>query len=214
MNDTMQIKIVLPGDRWAFSRALMEMHHHRKRVFVDDLGWELALPGSWLEVDQFDHEYAVYVMAVDAQGCHLGSVRLLPTTQPHMLGSVFSELCGDGSPRGHDVWEISRFIAAPGGREGMSILRIHRLLAASIVDFGLLNGISRYTLVAESRRVPTLLSVGWTVRPLSLPTICDGQLIEALEIVLDEESITRMKRRIGERAALHVASPQGLRGAA
>lgn len=192
----MQIRIIWPVDRPRYSRPLMEMHHHRKQVFVDALGWELAIRGSWLEVDEFDNEHAVYLMALSSDGeRHLGSVRLLPTTRPHMLGSIFSELCE--APVGEEVWEISRFVATPENPSGTNILRVHRAMAAALVDFAGRNGIHRYTLVAESKRVPVLLSVGWTVRPLSLPTMMGTDLVEAMEILLDAPSIRGMQRRIG-----------------
>jgi hypothetical protein len=44
----MQLKIVQPHDRWQYSRAMMEMHSHRKQIFVDRLGWDLPARGSWL----------------------------------------------------------------------------------------------------------------------------------------------------------------------
>ena len=196
MKKAMQIEVVHPQDRWAFSRPLMEMHHHRKQVFVDRLDWQLSSRGSWLEIDQFDDEYAVYIMAVGHDTWrHLGSVRLLPTTRPHMLSTLFADLCPEGAPAGESVWEISRFVAAPDGGAGTNILRVHRRLAWGLVEFARRNGIDRYTLVAEAQRVPALLSVGWTVAPLSLPTLHEGQLIEAMEIVVDAESVARMERR-------------------
>ena len=205
----MQIRIVRPADRWQFSRPLMEMHRHRKQVFIDALGWELAARGSWIEVDEFDNDYAVYVMAISADGDrHLGSVRLLPTTQPHMLTTVFDGLCPGGAPNGADVWEISRFVASPDGADGMNIFRIHRLIATALVDFAALNGISRYTLIAESRRVPALLSVGWTVRPISLPTLCGQEHVEAMEIVIDGDSIAGMVRRLAFRGEPALVSSQ------
>lgn len=177
------------------------MHSHRKRVFVDTLGWQIGPRESWLEVDQFDDEFAVYIIAVDEDERHLGSVRLLPTTRPHMLGTVFADLCPGGAPMGPDIWEVSRFLATPEGSGGSNILKVHRLLAVALVEFAEANGIARYSLVAESRRMPALLSVGWTVFPLCLPVERDGELIEAAEIVLDADSISRVRDRAGRTGA-------------
>ena len=115
----MQIKLVDAGARLKFSKHLIEMHHDRKRVFVDQLGWQLPSAGSWLEVDEFDNEYTVYLIACSADDeHHLASVRLLPTTRPHMLSTIFKDL-GDGGPViGEDVWESSRFTIAPVGMRG------------------------------------------------------------------------------------------------
>jgi N-acyl-L-homoserine lactone synthetase len=210
----MQLKIIEPGQRWQFSRALMEMHHHRKRIFVDRLGWDLPSKGSWLEVDEFDNEDAVYIMAVSEDGSsHLGSVRLLPTARPHMLSTLFPDLCPAGAPAGEKIWEISRLVATPEGADGRNILRVHRLLAMGIVEFGRLNGIERFTLVAESHRMPALLSIGWRVLPLSLPVDLGGSLVEAAEILLDEETFDVVRRRGGSEGEVAFSAPD-LRSAA
>lgn len=194
----MQLKIIEPGQRWQFSRAMMEMHHHRKQIFVDRLGWDLPSKGSWLEVDEFDNEDAVYIMAVSPDGSsHLGSVRLLPTVRPHMLSTLFAGLCPGGAPADEKIWEISRLVATPEGADGRNVLRVHRLLAMGIAEFGRLKGIERFTLVAESHRMPALLSIGWRVLPLSLPVDIGGSFIEAAEILIEEETFDHVRRRAG-----------------
>jgi acyl-homoserine lactone synthase len=210
----MQIKIVPPEERWQSSRAMMEMHHHRKQIFVDRLGWDLPSRGSWLEVDEFDNDHAVYILVTSSDGAnHLGSVRLLPTSVPHMLSTLFADLCPDGAPVGPKVWEISRLVATPEGADGRNILRIHRLLAHGIVEFGLLNGIERFTLVADSHRLPALLSIGWRVLPLSLPTAHGNSMIEAAEILVDQSCLDHIRRRAGLETA-SCGSPFQLRTAA
>lgn len=190
------IDLVLPEDRLAFAGSLMQMHRDRKEVFVDRFGWKLPSPGSWLEVDQFDNEHAVYLIASDTSGQHQASVRLLPSTQPHMLASMFGNLCADGVPVGDDCWEVSRLVTAPANACGMSVVKVHRLLALALVEFASLNRIRRYTLVAESNRVPALLSVGWAVRPLGLPTSQLGQELQALQILIAPDTLSLMRRKL------------------
>jgi N-acyl-L-homoserine lactone synthetase len=192
------IDTIYPDDRNSFATPLIQMYHDRKRVFIDHLGWRLKTPGSWLELDDYDNDVAVYLMARDGEdGSHIGSVRLLPTTGPHMMEGVFPHLCAEGPLRGANVWEISRLVATVQGRAGARLLRVHRMLALALVEFALLNGIDSYVLVAESQRVPALLSVGWQVTPLSLPTEHDGEMIEALRIHIDADSLVRMRARLG-----------------
>ena len=190
------IDLVLPETRFGFAAALMEMHHDRKQVFVDRFGWRLPAKGSWLEVDQFDDDYAIYLLARSPEGRHRGSVRLLPSSRPHMLDTLFGRLCPDGVPVGEDCWEISRLVTNPADAAGNTVLRVHRLLALALVEFALDNGINRYTLVAEAHRVPALLSVGWTVIPLGLPTVVDGQQLQALQIDLRPGTLEDMRRRL------------------
>ncbi|HEY0412222.1 MAG TPA: acyl-homoserine-lactone synthase [Allosphingosinicella sp.] len=195
------IDLVLPEARFGFAAALMEMHHDRKQVFVDRCGWRLPAKGSWLEVDQFDDDFAVYLLARSPEGRHQGSVRLLPSSRPHMLESLFSHLCPDGVPGGDDCWEISRLVTRADDAAGTAVLRVHRLLALALVEFAAANRIRRYTLVAEACRVPALLSVGWPVVPLGLPTETDGELLQALQINVEPGTLAAMRRR------LHIADP-------
>jgi N-acyl-L-homoserine lactone synthetase len=194
----MQIKLVDAEARLRFSKHLIEMHHDRKRVFIDQLGWRLPTVGSWLEVDEFDNEYTVYLIACSAEDDrHLASVRLLPTTRPHMLSTLFAGLPEDGPAVGDDVWEISRLTVAPLSLSGAEVLRVFQYLAIAHVEFALLNGIRRYTLVGEAHRMPVLCSMGWKVRPLSLPVDCDGKKIVSLEIAIDEDTLPMMQQRFG-----------------
>jgi N-acyl-L-homoserine lactone synthetase len=194
------IDMISPDRRSRYAGPLMQMHRDRKIVFVDGLGWQLSAPGSWLEVDAYDNDHAVYLMARDEEsGDHMGSVRLLPTTGPNLLAGVFGSLCPDGAPHADNIWEISRLVTAPHeGTPGTRVLKVHRLLALALIEFALLNGIDHYVLVAESQRVPALLSIGWRVTPLSLPTPCEGgQLIEALRIDVDPGIANRLRERLG-----------------
>jgi acyl-homoserine lactone synthase len=203
------IDLVLPETRFGFAAALMEMHHDRKQVFVDRFGWRLPAKGSWLEVDQFDDDYAIYLLARSPEGRHRGSVRLLPSSRPHMLSTLFSQLCPAGVPSGDDCWEISRLVTNPADASGNTVLKVHRLLALALVEFALDNGIARYTLVAEAHRVPALLSVGWRVIPLGLPTLVEGETLQALQIDLEPATLLDMRRRLRiEQPVLRVLGAQ------
>lgn len=191
------IDLVLPECRLGFAGALMQMHRDRRRVFVDRLGWALPIRGSWLEVDDFDNDYAVYLLARSPDGAHQGSLRLLPTTRPHMLQRLFPTLCAGPVPADERCWEISRLVTNPVAASGTSILRVHRLLALALLEFAALNRIEGFSLVIEAERLPALLSVGWTVMPLGLPVEVDGQLLQALQIQIGPGSLTAMRARFG-----------------
>lgn len=194
----MEIKLVDAGARLRFSRHLVEMHQDRKRVFVDELGWKLCAPGSWLEVDQFDTEYTVYLIACSANDDrHLASVRLNPTTRPHMLNTIFTHLCDEGPVEAEDAWESSRFTIAPIGMRGTEVMRLSQYLALAHTEFALLNGIRRYTMIGEVHRVATVVAMGWRVRPLCLPKACDDSKVQALEVTIDEDTLPIMRRRFG-----------------
>ena len=192
----MQIKLVDAASRLRFSRDLVQMHHDRKRVFVDQLGWELCAPGSWLEIDQFDTEHTVYLIACSPEdGRHLASVRLNPTVRPHMLNTIFAHLCDDGPVVGEDVWESSRFTIAPLNMRGTEVMRLSQYLALAHTEFALMNGIGRYTMIGEVHRVATVASMGWRVRPLCLPKSCGDAQVQALEVSITEDMLAMMRER-------------------
>ena len=84
---------------------------YRYRVFVEMLGWDLKVHDGQ-EVDQFDRDDTLYVVALDGDDDVIGTARLLPTTRPYLLGEVFPQLLGKSKPPcSSAVWELSRFAA-------------------------------------------------------------------------------------------------------
>ena len=114
-----------------------------------------------------------------------------------MLNTIFADLCADEPVVGEDVWECSRFTIAPLGLSGPEMMRVSQYLAVAHVEFALLNNIRRYTMIGEMHRVPTLCAMGWKVRPLSLPTECEGKKILSLEVSIDEDTLPMMHSRFG-----------------
>jgi len=89
--------------------AFSAMAHYRYRVFVEKLGWKLANDGV-TELDQFDRDDTLYVMARERDARLSGVARLLPTDRPYLLSDVFPDLLdGRPPPRSAKVWELSRF---------------------------------------------------------------------------------------------------------
>lgn len=93
------------------SDVCREVFSYRRKVFVEHLGWPLSVQNGE-ELDEFDRDDTVYVVMNDVDGDVVGCARLLPTTKPYLLGSVFPQLLnGRELPCSPDVWELSRFAA-------------------------------------------------------------------------------------------------------
>src|SRR3546814_16755220 len=84
------------------------MFEDRKRLFVDLLGWDLSVQDARWEIDQFDDDDAVYLIALDQTGDHAGSLRLPPSNKPHILSEPFPDLRPDGVPTGPTPSEVTR----------------------------------------------------------------------------------------------------------
>jgi N-acyl-L-homoserine lactone synthetase len=167
--------------------ALREMFEARKRVFVDLLKWDVPVLDDRYEVDQFDDEHAVYLIVPDENGGHAGSARLLQTTRPHILDSLFPDLCAAPPPRGPNVLEITRFCL---GRDqsAQDRLETRNMLVSGLVRYALENGVQTYTGVAEMGWLQQILAFGWRCRPLGLPRLADGKMLGALRIDMSEET--------------------------
>ena len=166
---------------------LQAMFETRKQVFVDLLKWDVPVLDGRYEIDQFDDEHAVYLIVADGAGQHLGSARLLPTSRPHILDSLFPSLCAGEPPRRSDCFEITRFCLGR-NQNARERLQTRNLLVSGLARYALENGISTYTGVAELNWLQQILAFGWRCRPLGLPQVIGGRTLGALRIDIDPET--------------------------
>ncbi len=160
------ILLVNQNNHAANQAILTEMHCQRRAVFVDRLKWALAVTDG-LEIDIYDRPDSIYLLSLDTRtGTLLASLRLLPTTQNHLMSSLFSHLCPDKVPRGADIWEASRFCVNPAiTSQAEKHNQLWRLIAG-IMETSLLFGVNQVTFVAARALLPLTLKAGWQVSPL------------------------------------------------
>lgn len=191
------------------SRALQSMFEDRKSVFVDLLKWDVPVLQNRYEIDEFDNELATYIIVADERGDHLGSARLLPTLRPHILGSLFPELCAALPPVGHNVREITRFCLSR-RQSGAERRETRNQLVSGLAAYALETGIRTYTGVAEMGWLQQILAFGWNCRPLGPPRQYDCGLLGALaiEIAPDTPDLLAANRIWREPATRFVPMPQ------
>ena len=196
------VHIVSALNRAGFADQIAQMHRDRKRVFVDWLKWNVPVVDGQYEIDQFDDDRAVYLIDSDAtSGRHLASMRLLPSTGPHLLRDVFPELCDEPLPEGDDVMELTRFCVSPDVPKAEGPLLMSRMWVAA-VEYALLFGITRYSCVSHLARLSVLLSSGLDARPLGLPREIEGQMVGAILFTISPETLRDSRRRFGYRATV------------
>jgi acyl-homoserine lactone synthase len=123
---------------------LRSMFADRKRLFVDLFGWDVPVIDGKYEMDQFDNDHTLYLIADDEDGGHAASIRLFPSSQPHMLGTLFPHLCPLGVPVDDATWESTRLCLPQ--RHGAERRReLRNWLFSAMVDIALKRGIERYT---------------------------------------------------------------------
>lgn len=175
------------------SATLRNMFEARKRVFVDLLGWDVPVLAGRYEVDQFDDRHALYIVHTDAAGGHRASARLLPTTRPHILDTLFATLCDGDIPRGETVWEITRFCLDRSLRSRDRRIARDELVHA-LARYGVSHGITLYTGVAGPEWIDQVLAFGWRARLLGEPRETDGATLGAIAIEIDRDTPALLER--------------------
>lgn len=185
------ILIVNNQNRMSERIALRAMFEARKQVFIDLLGWDLPVLAGRFEVDQFDNARATYLIVTDSERRHLASARLLPTDEPGILISLFPDLCDEPPPGGPNVLEITRFCLS---RELSAADRrtARNMLVTAIAQFGIANGVSSYTGVADVAWLQQILAFGWSCRTLGLSRTHSGKALGALRIDIEPDTLDKL----------------------
>jgi N-acyl-L-homoserine lactone synthetase len=181
------IDVVTAKNMGRFRNQLDSMFVDRKNVFVDLLRWDLQLRDGRLEVDQFDDDHAVYLIISDSADNHMGSMRLLRTDRPHVLGDIFPYLCAHSVPESSDTMEITRLCLCP-DLPASERLRIRNRLISAMIDYALMQGIKAFTGVVTARFLSQVLVMGWQCQPLGSPQMVNGTMTGAFRIDIDEDT--------------------------
>lgn len=169
--------------------ALNAMFLARKSVFVDLLKWDVPVRDGCHEIDQFDDVHACYLILLGDDGRHLASTRLLPTTRPHILDSLFADLCEHTPPRGPDIFEITRFCLDRSLRANER-RTVRNQLVTALVAHAQERGVATYTGVAEMGWFQQIVNFGWRCRPLGQPVRHDSTMLGAIEITIEPRTPT------------------------
>jgi N-acyl-L-homoserine lactone synthetase len=181
------IEIITGGNKQKVEKKLASMFEERKLVFVDLLKWDLKLTDGRFEIDQFDDEYAIYLLASHEDGSHLGSIRLLRTDRPHILGSFFTHLSDRPVPTGPDTLEVTRLCLSPRLRAAERRYVRNQLISA-MTDYALANRINTLTGVARTSWLVQILRMGWRCETLGSIQSVDGAQTGAFRIDLDGDT--------------------------
>lgn len=163
------------------------MFRDRKRIFVDLRKWQVPVIDGQYEIDQFDGPRTIYCIATNAQGDHRGSIRLIPTDEPHILGTLFPDLCLGTVPTGADIWELTRGCVSPRLSPGER-RDVRHMLTTAVVEYALYRGIHSFTCIADSGWLSQILALGWNCRPLGLPRRIDRTMTGALQVQITRET--------------------------
>jgi len=153
----------LNGEAW------ISHHRLRHRIFVERQHWDVPSHNG-LEYDQFDTPAATYVVWLDDRRQARGVTRLIPTTRPYMVQSLWPELIRGPPPHSAAIWEATRF-GCDRDLDGRTRRRVVAELICGCQEFGISNGIAKYICVMPVEVFHHVIRLaGCRVTPLG-PTI-------------------------------------------
>jgi acyl-homoserine lactone synthase len=172
--------IVIDDENVSASGGIMEkVYRFRHALFVDRLRWEECRRPDQREIDQFDGPGCIHLVRMDQEVVTAYS-RLLPTTRPHLLSEVYPHIVQRGpAPRGPGIYEWTRCGTLPSRREGrVGIIDPATAdIFVSVAETAAARGIEGLLAQTHPILVNRLMSCGWDVEPLGLPTKFQGHSI-------------------------------------
>jgi acyl homoserine lactone synthase len=128
------IIVIDPTNYHLHQAELDEMFRLRKRVFLDQLGWEVDVKDG-METDRYDGLDPVYILSLDERTREVrGSVRLMPTTGPHLMKDVFGAWFEDPIIfESASIWEATRFCVDPAWLRGHYTPRGLNLVTSELI---------------------------------------------------------------------------------
>ncbi|WP_127089065.1 acyl-homoserine-lactone synthase [Aquabacter cavernae] len=166
-------------------RLCREVQVFRRRMFVDELGWDLTVHDG-REHDEFDRNDAI-LFALQRHDAVVGCFRALRCDRPYLSREVFPGLASDVSyPSTSDCWEISR-LAVSDRSAGAP-------LYAAMLDFGWKRRARALVALVDLSHERMLRAMQIHTRRYGAPAVVginrSGRQIDAVagEIPLDEQS--------------------------
>ena len=190
--------MVIPGSDISRHAALMDrVFRFRHSIFVEEKGWiELRQPDG-LERDRFDDIHAIHQICLRGDDI-VGYQRLLPTTRPHLLSDVLTDLCHRRPPRGPRVFEWTRFCVAPGSREMRPRADGPFLeLAQGVVEWGMAHRVDTVTVAIDWRLMVIAMQLRFFVRPLGFPKRIGRDEVVALRMSFNRETLATIRQARG-----------------
>lgn len=191
------MQMVTWDNRRQFRVQLERYFRIRYDIYVKHRKWRAVARPINIEIDQFDNEYAVYLLALDVNDKIIGGSRLVPTLQPHLLADVFPMLAPNGPPRAADIYEWTRFFISPALRNSGRSSPIAGAVLCGVLEAAQTLGLRQISVVCESFWPNRIRALGWTFAELG-PVLAheDGDIIGLL-IDITPEALATTRRAYG-----------------
>lgn len=165
---------VTPANRQLYADQLDVMFRMRHDVFVDGLGWKELRRADRRDIDEYDTDDSVYLLVINDDDQVVASGRLNPPwarNQYEEDGHLRTRFVSSVPPAGPCVWEGSRLLGGLPDQYGKAYARATLgILLAGGQEFCVRRGITDVVSIFETQAMSRLMSLGWQLKPLGLPT--------------------------------------------
>lgn len=198
------IHAISAANRHLYEDLIEEHFRLRHEIFVEERKWDALRKPDGREIDSYDNEDTVYLLALEDRRI-VGGHRLYPTTKPSMMSEVFPHLAAmRGCPADPLIWEWSRYFVVRDRRDGVLNLQ----LMAAVQEFCLDQGISQVSAIMETWWLPRFHEAGFVVTPLGLPALVENAWTMAATIDVRQETLDALHERIGKTAVVRQEGPR------
>jgi acyl-homoserine lactone synthase len=183
------VRAITDKNRAQYEREILEHYRLRHEIYVVERNWADLFRPDGLERDQFDGEGANYILALDDDRV-VGGSRLISTLRPHLLSEVFPHMAAArGLPRAANVYEWTRMFVAKERREGRNSGRTAGAVICGVLEHCLSIGATEMTALVEMWWLPRFHEMGFTLKPLGLPELINGEWSIAVSMTVDEQTL-------------------------
>lgn len=167
------IEIIQRGQP-AAAQSLHEMHRLRKIIFKDRMKWDVNITKDGLEIDNYDINGTIYILARNEKGQIVGCWRAMPTSGPSMIREIWPQFLDSlPMPYSDNVWEVSRFGVHSFGEKGTEFTVISSMIS-SLIQTALFTNITHIYTLYNKAIGRTIKQVGWVPDTVSDELPVDG----------------------------------------
>jgi len=209
------IHIINRYNQHLYADTLDQMFELRHKVFVEGKGWKKLAQPSGFEIDQFDTDDAIYFLKLDENDKILGGMRLVPTTCPTQLGTIFKNWCDfKKAPEADNVYEWSRYFIVDNTHRSKAGYPVFYELFFAILEYAVAKNIVSLTGFLEAITLPRLNALPWDLEYLGNIVNYGGTNGEpegkgAAIMVNVDKRMLRITKRLKKMATHYFALPLG-----
>ncbi|GLS33554.1 acyl-homoserine lactone synthase [Mesorhizobium albiziae] len=197
-----RVHIVTWSNRMRYKRLLERHFRIRHDIYVKQRKWKALARPIDIEIDAYDTQHAIYLLALDDSARIVGGSRLVPTSEPHLMSEVFPALVRGKLPSAADIFEWTRFFVVPAMRRRGKPSPVAGFILCGLLEVALRLQIRQISVVCEAFWPERLRSLGWTLTELGdVLAHPDGDIV-ALLIDANWQALESTRRAYGIRGSV------------